>query len=460
MAKYEFPGSYELHRFHLTNFDGSQKPVNIERSVAQLSIFEDLQSNTLQGTIVLYDALDLVQTMPIIGEEKLHIHLVNAGNSNNPVENAVINRIFRVYKISDITREGNFKAQTYKLHFVSVEYFTDVNTSVCKSYKDRLISEMVPLVYDGFIKNREDTKVLLTPEPTIGIQHLVIPMMSPFSAMQFLANRAESSNNPSSTYLFFETHIGFHFTTLEGMLSAKSKDTYVLTAASVGSQLGDGDRQSLQNRIISNMEMVNVVDSLKNSFNGMYGNKITTHDLVTKNIEDANFSLEADWDLDDPIRMSHLNDYRLTSINSVNNTMKGAPFLVSSNSNRPSNEYVTGRETPRTWNTERFLGKQISMFSQFNTTVINVTVPGNTERIPGDIVELDLPAGANLQQLKTDKYLSGKYLVSRVHHKFNQKNYTITLQLLKDSSPVEIDRTTKQFSTEIEGTMADIAAVR
>ena len=64
-----------------------------------------------------------------------------------------------------------------------------------------------------------------------------------------------------------------------------------------------------------------------------------------------------------------------------------------------------------------------------------VTVPGDSRRRAGDIVNVSLPSPEPLiqDQLVMDPYFSDNYLVTAVRHIINKKQYLTVLDLVKDS---------------------------
>ena len=94
--------------------------IDLTEFLVELNIYEDLFLNYLHGTIVLTDSRNLIENLPIIGEEYLMVKI------RTPGFDSVIEKTFRIYKCSDrvIVRDNN--TQNYILHFASIELFYDI----------------------------------------------------------------------------------------------------------------------------------------------------------------------------------------------------------------------------------------------------------------------------------------------------------------------------------------------
>ena len=94
----------------LKNKDG--KEFNITSLVYEVSIFEDLFSNSLSGEIVIADAAGGTNLMSLSGNEKITIELFIEPDSQE-----VEIKEFYVYSVTNRAR-NNATSEVYKLQFV------------------------------------------------------------------------------------------------------------------------------------------------------------------------------------------------------------------------------------------------------------------------------------------------------------------------------------------------------
>ena len=81
--------------------------------------------------------------------------------------------------------------------------------------------------------------------------------------------------------------------------------------------------------------------------------------------------------------------------------------------------------------------QRIVQNQQINNIKIFVRAPGRSNRMVGDVIEFKIPS-PNLENRgkgrpDEHKYLSGKYLVTKLRHHFTREKYQIEFECIKDS---------------------------
>ena len=133
-----FPGDFELLKLTLTSPNRAVGGyVDLKGAWSNLNIYEDVFANCLTGDILITDAIGLMETIPIIGEETIHVHVRTRGfkrERENTTQipgpfkgsesEGIINLKFRVIKLEDLTKLNDGMVR-YTLHFLSEEYIPD-----------------------------------------------------------------------------------------------------------------------------------------------------------------------------------------------------------------------------------------------------------------------------------------------------------------------------------------------
>ena len=68
MAEFLDAGDFEIEHCRLLTSEGSRFDLDV-RSIAEIQIFEDIQSNSVAGYIALFDTVALAEIAPLIGQE-------------------------------------------------------------------------------------------------------------------------------------------------------------------------------------------------------------------------------------------------------------------------------------------------------------------------------------------------------------------------------------------------------
>ena len=431
---YRATHDFKLNKLAIGNFDRSEA-LDLRLMYVELNIYEDMLDHTMKGDVLLRESLDLIQVLPIIGEELIDVDF------NLPEEPHIVRR-FKVYKITNIKRDETQRVISYILHFVSPEYFTDRTTTVDKAYDNKLVSFMADKVYTNYLKSDRP----FTVEPTFNQQKLVLNGMSPFESMKFLASRAQSNDNKASNFMFFEDHNGFHFETIERFLREPPKETYFYRVQLYKHGLGDEKPDSPEVKktpfTVASFEVVKKFDILDNFKHGMYASSITIHDIVRKKLITKSYSYQDDFDkiqhIDNEAEGSKIKGKRFTSAKSEHLTANSSySITMAGEVDHGTLHHITIREPGiATRRHEEFMLLRKSMATQLHNIVLNIVIPGDTNRVPGDVIEFRVPSAISTDDVKDDKedkYLTGNYLVLSVRHKLSPDGYAAVLQIAKES---------------------------
>ena len=178
-----FPGDFELQKLQLSS-PNRKGFVDLKAAWSDFNIYEDLFGSYLTGNIQIVDGVGLMESVPIIGEETIHIQAKTKGITKQRNQTAIpgpfegsrnegiLDLKFRVISLSDIVKL-NEGVLSYKLSFVSEEAILNLKQKVKKSaldpasFEPRKISDVVKFLYRQFFKKgRQNVAKKLFVEPT------------------------------------------------------------------------------------------------------------------------------------------------------------------------------------------------------------------------------------------------------------------------------------------------------
>jgi hypothetical protein len=218
-------GEVRIEQLKLIN--SADEIVDLSEFVVELNIYEDIFSNYLQGTIVLTDSRNIIDKFNIHGEEFLNVKLRTPSFSDADV----IQKTFRVYKLTDreIVRDTN--TQNFTLHFVSVELFYDLSLPLFAPFEGT-VTDVAGKIFSDFLAtsrnfniSESNNEVIEDPKPTelIVINEaankvkFVSPGWSPLKCINWLASKSIPKDGIAKSFIFFESNKNFYFGTLEGL---------------------------------------------------------------------------------------------------------------------------------------------------------------------------------------------------------------------------------------------------
>ena len=401
---------YGLKKLDLIPNHGSGEPVDVAPILISMNIFEDMYGPFMTGSASFSDATGILSSLPVTGEEHIAIKVETPGLE-------AIEQTFRVYRV-DNRQVVQDNLTTYTLHFCSFEMMKDFQSRVSLGFKGELLSDMATKVFDEHlaVDKSLDAEATLLPHQMVSAD---------FSASEFIlrmAKRAQSAAHATgSDYVFYEDRDGFHFKSIQALLldygivkDDDAREKIVWQPQNVeGSRGGEGTSS------MRRFEFVNSVDAIERMRDGSLASQLISFDpiqgevVVTDKTGNAMFGevehLDANLPFADPSQMEDVNQ---------------AFKLIISNK---SEEFPNNRD--------EFLQTQRHQDGMLRNTLIDVELPGRTDRKIGDVVDLQMPSferpspGAKLK----DEKVSSNALITAIHHMFTQNKYLQVVQLAKDA---------------------------
>jgi len=403
--------SIDFKSIELSPYGPFDKFIDISRFVLQCNIFEDITSHHITGNLVIEDALNLIQTLPIIGREKVRIRFRTPG-SGRPY----LDLIFFVYKTEDIERSENQKSINYKLYFISKEAFINQDTRIQKSLKGNISTLVKTIFEDSF----DDTP--LDAEPTSNSYRFVVPNWTTFKTISFLSNRALTGTSLNeANFLFYQDLDGYKFRSLSSLRSKDPIANYTYRVVTTGD-----DYTRLEDRFfgIHQIDPCTGMDSLVSLVDGRFSSTLYEHDITKKTFTKSQYSYSREFDFN----RSTTNNPLIAEGDPLN-LMSDAKIVYRPNQSMPFDDLQENN------NYQKWVLYRIAQLSQSVGQTLSIEVPGNHTLRVGNVIYLNIPSFAYTDPTKTanDEFMGGKYLISTIHHMFSSDRYICKLGLMRDT---------------------------
>lgn len=468
------PGSVELERLSLTNFDGS-KTENIKGFATEINIYEDIFQCQIFGDISIKDTSELIEFFPIIGEETLELKFRVVGREN---KDSIDFKKMRIYKIGDRSATGKDlgKVQTYKLYFFSPELITNLNSRVSRSFNMRTASDIAKSVLDEYIKSDKSFDI----EETEGTLKAVIPSWNPFRTISWLACNRAINIHKQSDFLFFESSDKnngpkYNFKSLSTLMN---QETTFDMEFKIQNMLKDGKEDiSTSHKTIEDFNFDSHGSVLDNTMKGQYNQTWIYHDPLRKSFRiskpnhkedylDTNSETNIDAKTNKKfygqkvegeslpmqfVRMPGGVDAFPSNISSSKSMDNDKTKSTESRPMRKDIKYIAKREKNDELETTSLVVDHAHMrtfkIQQMNNfKLIISSIPGTDEIQLGKMVNFKKPhithdsdQVSNKTGRFDDRFVSGKYLVTRLRHRIYFKEgkpervYEQSIELVKDS---------------------------
>ena len=448
-------GDFELEVLDLVTVSGMR--IDLTASCIGITIFEDIFSLALTGTIALSDAFNLPSHGPILGQEYLYLKIRTPSFPN--VETTAIDfseNVFLVHSISTRKRIAD-GIQGYVLSFASQELIKNqrlkVTQSLTGSWSD-LVEQM--LRDDKYLNTAKNILI----EKTAGVKRFVAPNIRPLDVVVLGTKQAIAQTGGEPTFLFYETFDGFHFRSLASIYNEQPSFLFKTVQPGSNPPVGRGMNIAKQLETILDYSIVNNNDTIIGYRGGMYGSKLITHDIVNKTYKTSNYNYHDNF-ISEPHIVSGTTaeriEYPIVSELYVNqegrvSDFHGRTFVVpetnSSLDSEKDAQHVTTANTspfnsykPSSW-MHRRNSQMLQLENAFN---INLRVHGNTMIRVGKVVTVKIPyvqASSVKNEEPFDKFYNGPFLVKRIRHDFammqSPPKHTMSMNLVKDSLEEEL----------------------
>ena len=438
------PGKYNLSELNIISYqqvDNQPRFIDIKGITLTMSLTEDIFSNNIMGSIIVYDTQDIRTMLPITGLERLSMKLNTPGLPGYDMSEKT-GVPFQIYKVDSVRKdEQSDVGQFYKIYFCSPEMYYNQIASVSRAYAGPIENAVADILRQK--KYLNSTKPFFFEQTATNAKY-VIPSLKPYKAINYLSKQALSGKYNNAGYLFYENAKGFHFRSLGSLLAlggARARPTVwnYMTQLTNVQDSNKPEVKDIQRRLqtILKYEIGKPVDTLANMIDGMYANKLVVHDAFNKTIKTHNFNYKDNYEKEfhtETIGDRADIDKMITPIAQLNDTGKSlfneseSKKMVVTETSKVHNDYEF---TP----SNKTLPKIVSQRAQYRNMGLSILAHGYTMLNAGDIINFTEPVRQPGDKKPHNPYTSGRYLIMAIKHTISieTQSHTMVLKCFKDS---------------------------
>lgn len=311
----------------------------------------------------------------------------------------------------------------FNINCVPGEFLNQNQKEIVKAYKGKKVSDMVKDWHEEYTKETKTLKKdLATNEETEDKQSYHGTGKSPITAIRWAAKEGKSAEAKASNYLFYQDRDGYHFRTVDKMLSGGDEYTFSYAAQNIGAAGGD------PNFKIISFDQKGDFNSLDSSYNGADSDHWYFYDPTTGKVDSSEKGKR-----DGAGETTHTGSTQLTQ---KQTSGRGERYNLIVAPGQVKSKFRDSRD-PEIAEHKRSLPEHAAQSSaavQLDNLVINIRVPGNTAYKPGIKVRINIPG--NQENMELDQR-SGSFLVTSIRHivykEENDMKYNCILECKSDS---------------------------
>ena len=427
---YQNAGDYTLDGVLIVGSSGEK--INVASQVRELNIYQSIDSPYMSGNIMIADSEGVAELLPFLGQERL-LFMLQTPSHEGTVDFNEYNAI--IYNVE--TRfHSSIREQTLVLNWTTLEHYKNIRTKISASF-DGLISEIAETILtdSDYLATNKSLHIDLTK----NIRKYVIPNLNPFQTIELLRKEAVSAEEQSPHFLFYENPEGFHFRSLDsligsqGDLSVDHKRTYKFEPPQENEPPADTATTILHWEVEDN------TNNFLSTKLGMFGSTLYYHDIFNKNIQKFEFDYTKDsFAKRNSTNQDNKDSGTVVSQGIIDNKKTITEFPDSKIFVHPTasdNLYSYGTDN----NAEEWLQESISRELEREYFTLKIETYGNTDVMAGDMINVIIPSNKPLSVSSAkdaiDPILSGRYLVTSLHHKITptEQNHSMVMTVMKDS---------------------------
>ena len=418
------PSSYNLAEVKLTPSNGEVR--DITDLCAQISIRESIYAGSLQCDINILDAANVLEKLKVVSGEVLDLLITRR------LADGQSDKYSHSFRISEVSSYAKLKpgTQTYVLKCISEHAYMSQLHTISKPF-DNVPGQLIQnICTDVLAIDPEELSINTETKQTIkGIY----PRMRPMYLINWLTRRSYDNGSP---FFFYETlGQGIHFDSYENMINKESHNEYMHSPfmnTTVGSEENIKQLKNKILKIATDLNMSKYIDAA----NGAYSSTLHTLDIATKTYEKTTYEYGKDLMLN---KNGVLPNKLLFDDRAIESHRESTNFYVSLNTSA-----VSGGSNYHAPNDTDLLTAN-AYIENMDGTVLTINIYGDFKLSVGMVITCNVMKSVDNAESERgkDKYLSGKYLVTSINHKFEDE-YIMEVLLKKDSYIESLDTIEKR----------------
>ncbi len=393
MSNFQGFEKVNIKRMILTSVS-SRRGIDISPIARNIEIYCSIFSPVISGQIKINDATGSIQNLPVLGEEILELTFQTPGREE-------FSKSFFVYSLKDQEYNDNGALVSFTANFATIDHYKGSAISLNKGAKTN-ISDFVKDILTNDLGTSNEMNI----EPTNGLERIVIPNWSIWETIEYLRQRAVSTEY-SSPFLFFEDQKGYNFLTYEKLIEQREKLAEELVFMNESYKPGAGDNRGR-------------VTVLPEHYRNVSQFGIITKTNTVQKVNEGGISSETI--LYDPFnKKTKVNTYNYSNLKDIVKKPLAKKFYSEHSSDftkimpTPTIKRVVAIDMEdKNYLSQDIIGAKQLFINALRGMCIGFTTNGDSQLQPGDIIMFLGPTRANSPE--PDKQVTGKYIIGSLRH--------------------------------------------
>jgi len=436
---------------------GSKDSVSLINGTVRLLYWESILADTVSASVVFTDAgntmkstkstrrgtrptkkkVSAVEGLPILGGEKVYLKFTD--NKGNTLDFNDKNGGLLINRIPTLATDSQTSSKSYELGLGSPEFVKN-NEKVRVRYPSaETLSEQVKNIFKKVLK----TKKKLDIEDTKNSMNYIGKNRKPFYVINDLSKKSVSAGSQelgfSAGYLFWETSEGYHFKSIDTILTGEQKKKIIYN-------------ESADNKIPKGYDIKALTLETNNLINVQKKYQIGAYCIrsIEINPEDTNYKVDLINAFDPKVQEKLNLSGGYFAPESDEFTEEGADAQYSRttyyfadvgqqhiSADKKNTEEQIEKSKEENFKKSEVVNQSIMRYNQLFASQITITIPGDFSLHAGDCVWMDIPEVSESENKAcgddVNKVDGGLYTIADLCHYITAKQTYTKLNLIRDS---------------------------
>ena len=401
--------------------------VDIRLGVQSFDYYEDIFSPTITAKVIVTETGNSVngkgtyQGLPLRGGERVSVKIAANSPNNKDLDFSEKSKYLYVSSISNVLNTN--QSETFTLNLCSREAITNETARIPIKFPT---SSPISASAEKIIKTYLQTGKSVEVDQTMNKYGFIGNLRKPFTVLTWLASKGvpESEGKSTAGYVFYETQSGYKFKSLDKLISAESKATYIANDI-VNDNKGVQDFTIVSFVIDKNQNLVEKLrlgaySSMRSYFNPL-SFSFTHPEKGVFNKSDYGGSELGNSGL------------VLPAIGEGSDkTLADAPTRLFTGVLDLGTQEV-GVSTERNAEALNYQSQALLRYNSLFTVTVSATLPLNTNLEAGNIIQCMFPEVSTKKEKEYDPDQSGLYMIKELRHHYDAEGSYTSVKLVRDT---------------------------
>ena len=401
--------------------------VDIRLGVQSFDYYEDIFSPTITAKVIVTETGNSVngkgtyQGLPLRGGERVSVKITANSPNNKDLDFSEKSKYLYVSSISNVLNTN--QSETFTLNLCSREAITNETARIpVKFPTSSPISASAEKIIKTYLQTGKNVEV----DQTMNKYGFIGNLRKPFTVLTWLASKGvpESEGKSTAGYVFYETQSGYKFKSLDKLISAESKATYIANDI-VNDNKGVQDFTIVSFVIDKNQNLVEKLrlgaySSMRSYFNPLSFSFTHPEKGVFNKSEYGGSELGN-------------SGLVLPAIGEGSDkTLADAPTRLFTGVLDLGTQEV-GVSTERNAEALNYQSQALLRYNSLFTVTVSATLPLNTNLEAGNIIQCMFPEVSTKKEKEYDPDQSGLYMIKELRHHYDAEGSYTSVKLVRDT---------------------------